>query len=746
VTLEHAAELSALSVRAWRRRAVIAEARGLARKIAPPAGGKPTWLLHRSLHAALERIPNAERRDARDRTRLGGRYPADRVERAYERARWLAEWRARCERDPRVPELEHAAAVVAEAEARGRGRIRISTRSLRRWRTLHDRSGVEGLIDGFKSPTAAGEVRSAAAVECFYSVFRTENKFSARFAHDATRRESKKHGWSWPESYAATTRWLREHDDRSLTFLMRHGKRAWAKRFLPHIEVDHSLIAPGSLFVSDHTQLDLWAEYKGRHLRPWLTALQDDRSRCLVGWHIGPSPHTDAILSAMRRAFRDWAVPERMRIDNGRDFASRQLIGVSKTQRGALRRTLGPQWRKVLGRMSPEDAPIDHRFMGIMGELGIEPIQAQPYSPWAKGTIERFFGTVEDRFAKTFATYCGHDPHSRPESLTDVLRGWTAQQKGTLKKRYGRDWKQAAVLKLVDQTDIPTLDAVAARFADWLVEYHHTPHTGQGMDGKSPLAVWNTATRLRRASPDELEALLRVRGIHRVHASGVRVKIGAATIAYGARSPELKPYVGRDVLVMLDPDSIAQVWVFTPDREKRRLIAKLPANKRLSPAATAEDVREAVAEVSRERKVMHEARRTSRTRTRTAIEKVNAQSSRRLAELRATGTDQAEASPVIVPVDTGFEGLLTAGRAAFDGSPLDGVDPDWTPEEVTRMEALIDATLASPRPAPDDDDEDEEDDWYEGEDDEGVQTMPWPSVIAPPPGYERNKEQTRRRV
>lgn len=218
-------------------------------------------------------------------------------------------------------------------------------------------------------------------MEFFYELYHTQNKISVATCHEVALREARRHGWTWPASYTATLSWLREHDDLSVSYLMRHGKRAWARRYLPHLQIDYTTIQPGYFYVADHTELDLFVLYKGRQIRPWLTAIQDLRSRCIVGWHIGPTPHSDAILSALRMAFRDWAIPSVMRIDNGRDFTSKPITGFTKQERDRLRRALGSSWQQVVKRSEQLVECTDSRWLGVTGELGIELIYAIPYSP-----------------------------------------------------------------------------------------------------------------------------------------------------------------------------------------------------------------------------------------------------------------------------------------------------------------------------------------------------------------------------
>ncbi len=163
-----------------------------------------------------------------------------------------------------------------------------------------------------------------------------------------TRRDADREGWAWSESYQATTKWLRSYDNLQMTFLCRKGHDAYTKKFMPHSEIDYSKLQPGAFYQGDHHECDFWVEHDGKQLRPWLTVWQDLRTRAIVGWHLGPVPHQDAILAALRRALSDWAIPERMRIDNGRDYTSQLVAGNTRSERDKLRRALGRDWQNIL--------------------------------------------------------------------------------------------------------------------------------------------------------------------------------------------------------------------------------------------------------------------------------------------------------------------------------------------------------------------------------------------------------------
>ena len=393
------------------------------------------------------------------------------------------------------------------------------------------------------------------------------------------------------------------------------------------------------MFVCDHTLCDFWVTYKDRQIRPWLTAIQDLKSRCIVGYHVGPTPHQDAILSALRMAFRDWAICRVLKVDNGKDFCARAIVGVSKKERARLRKAIGPDWQRAFKRGEHLVDCTDPRWLGITGELDIDVSYALPYSPQSKATLERWFRTFEEQHAKTQATYTGNKPGSRPECLDEILS---------------------------DPANVPSMEDAQTGVREYLDIYHRSVH---GTLGQTPLAVWETATRLRRASDEALAALVSVRGLYKVGVNGISLRVGGATLTYGAKSAAMKRYVGRNVLIGLDSNDLSHVWAYTPDRERRTIIARLEANERIEPYTCADDAREAIADKKREQSIMHKASRAYAQRTKTVAQRASEHARAKRGELMATGTDDGHFEPRIVPVFTGFESVSKAARSDFETKP-----------------------------------------------------------------------------
>ena len=703
IGIEEAASLSGISVGAWRYRArreadaaPLVHRTSLAR-LGPPLGGKgrPCWYVNRALDDRLS--PSRTTRDAAQaREALCGKYPQHLVERAWKRKDVLDRWRKACLSSPKHPARELAVKIVAEARIHGSEGFAVSVRSLYRWQHAFRKSGIEGLVDRYGANPAERVTRSPEAVAWFYELYHTQTKPTITTCHEATLAEAKRRGCNWPASESATRSWLEAHDNLSVTCLMREGRTVWAKRFLPHVSIDYTTIEPGFMYVADHVQLDLWCSYKGVQIRPWVTDVMDARSRTIVGWWIGPTPHSDSIIAALRRAFANYAVPHVLKVDCGKDFNSKSVTGVTKAERVKLRRTLGKDWqRQARKEKNLVDCGCDPRWLGVTGELGIDLSFTTPYAPWAK-LIERFHRTLHNQFDKQWPTYCGRSVLDRPECLEAIRRGYTDEQKRRLKRQYGKAWKRAAILKVVDQSAVPTLDEIRQAFGEWLDVYHRTEHGGQGMNGRTPLAVWRTASAIRKASDEALMFLCDVRGIYKVGGNGVSFKVGAGTLSYGEKSAALKRYSGRSVLIAMDPLEVSHCYAFTPDRDKRRLIGRLDCNVSVPPYSTADDVREVIADKMRERSVMHKAGRSAARRTMTLSTRLREQTRTKRQELLATGTDDVGVTPRIVPVATGFEGVSRPDRTHVENVPsgtdwADGIDDLLDDEAPTLSVAPFDS-------------------------------------------------------
>jgi len=683
LTCEQAAALTGKSKRFWQARARLEDAeaakagrRSLAIKT-PSANCRPVWQISRKLDERLTACPNAAQRDARGRESLLARYPDDAVEQAFRKAYWLNQYREACRnrRDPSVTKAMVAEHVAGRADKAGDADLVRTWRSLQLWERAYYTPtaegpirGVEALIDrrmlatGASIGNAGTKGRDEAAIAYFYSLFHAPAKHTAKKCHAATLHKARSEGWNWPASYSATARWLRLTDDKALTCLHRDGRTEYSRRFMGYVETECGGIEPGSRYVLDHTRADFWVRHRGELIRPWFTAVIDERSRCLVGWTLGVSPNQDQIAAAVRMAFSEWGLPEHVHVDRGSDFLSELLVGFTKAEKRRLRKEHGADWRTMFRHQ------LDVHWLGIFGELGIQVAEAMPRHPWAKGKVERVFRRWEDEHGKTYFTYWGNKPEARPECAEELRHA----------------------------DDVPTLDDARSRFADWLTVYHNSAHQGQGMDGKSPIEVWRTAATIRKAAEGELLALMQGRGVYRVGPNGVSFRACGKTLCYGQYHPELLRRRGRDVFVTVDPADWSCCHAYDlGSHGRKKYIGRLQSNERIPKDTDTENLREAIRNVRRREKVMGRAAVEAPKRQRNAAAELAAMEAAEAKRLRATGTDdhrpnvrmvQTGFSTAVRTVHEGISGGGTArGSARAGGRALDDARPVTGPVDLAAL-------------------------------------------------------------
>jgi len=235
------------------------------------------------------------------------------------------------------------------------------------------------------------------------------------------------------------------------------------------------------------------------------------------------------------------------------------------------------------------------------------------------------------------------------------------------------------------------MDDARQAVGEYIDLYHATPHTGHGMNGRTPIEVWRTAQSLRRAKDDELIFLMQARGVFKVSGNGVSFTVGATRMSYGATSHKLRRYVGREVFVTVNPANVDHAIAWTA--EDRRFIDRLEANKRIPPNTSADELREAMATVGRARKAKGQAQRSEAQRMRTAAQQVAASRREQHAELKATGTEDHR--PNVTVVHTGFEG---ASAEAIQATATPSVDRTRSAMVAEAKDLWSGQGMAEPQP------------------------------------------------
>lgn len=297
----------------------------------------------------------------------------------------------------------------------------------------------------------------------------------------------------------------------------RKGKEKYRKTAMPKIARDYTPLRVNELWCGDHHQLDLFIRHRGRLLRPWITAWQDLKTRAITGFHISVQPNSWTIALAFRHAvlpkpegdaYPMMGAPERVYIDNGRDFTSHHFGGAQKRFK----------------------VDFNSATRGVLEALRVQRVtHARPYTPWSK-TVERWFGTLTRDLIQDLPGWCGDKPENRPEKLERELVG----------------------------AHLLTMEEVRGAVVEWLIrDYHARPHRGQGMGGKSPLEVWLGTDRvIREFDPKVLDLLLMKAENRTIRPDGIHLG------GHRYWADELALHVGERIDARHSPDEVGRILVF----------------------------------------------------------------------------------------------------------------------------------------------------------------------------------------
>ena len=253
---------------------------------------------------------------------------------------------------------------------------------------------------------------------------------------------------------------------------------------------------------------------------------------------LSPSPNSSTILASLRQGILDEQAmggPSQIWIDCGRDYDPFAFHAQTKQQRLGKRRV-----------------DVDEtECQGLLAMLGIEAHFSLAYNPNGKPKMERFFRTLHDQFDRSWESYAGRSPDTKPETLKAVL---------------------------ADPKRAPTFGEVSEEFDRYLAASNaRTDHQiadlcdPRGMVPLSPadaLAQW-CPTRRVLADPAALDLLMQ--HWHKpvqVHRQGITIKPLGQPLRYGGMSEALRPYKGLRgdkrpwLRVTYDPADLSSIRVY----------------------------------------------------------------------------------------------------------------------------------------------------------------------------------------
>lgn len=342
-----------------------------------------------------------------------------------------------------------------------------------------------------------------------------------------------------------------EETQPDLVCLARMGEEEYVKRFAAKLARKEPEFI-NQVWEGDHHRLDMFVSYQGRAVRPWITAWEDVTSRCMTGWTLAIQANGRTIGLALRHGMLEkrmptwdrevskalagamaalgWdfdmlkeisgktspikGMPSSLYIDNGEDYKSKVKQGIKN-----------PEW---------EDYPRAVR--SFCEVLQIKPMFCTKYSPWAKGHIERFFGTYTDQLSRFLPGYCGKDNKHRPYGLDEQA--------------------MAARGELLDIEELCFLNEV------YFYLYHNTVHSSLGM---TPFEKYERTPKARDGMPDErsLDIALMDTEKAKVYTTGIQ-RFGTMGNRRYYNHPALDKYIGRWVVIRYDPNRIGELLAFDP--------------------------------------------------------------------------------------------------------------------------------------------------------------------------------------
>jgi putative transposase len=290
--------------------------------------------------------------------------------------------------------------------------------------------------------------------------------------------------------------------------ITRYGKQLARKKY----KYGKNIFAPerlGERVEADCHQMDvLVVDAEGKVIgRPYLCALMDVYSRCIMGHEISFSPPSGAkVLRALRSALTDLPMrpysgkPEELILDNGSEFQNKVLQNVATS-------------------------------------YGIELRYVEPRSPDQKPHIERFFGTLNS-------------------SLVHMMPG-TTRSNPTDRGEYEAE-KRATV----------TLEQLKGYFEFWLDNvYHKQKHSSLNMP---PCEMWRIASQVVEPLHHSAEDVnLKCRSMAMRSIQGGRVSI--SDLSWNGPSLPMIAHrllakgKGEKVPVFFDETDLATVWVQDPE-------------------------------------------------------------------------------------------------------------------------------------------------------------------------------------
>lgn len=373
----------------------------------------------------------------------------------------------------------------------------LSPITVRRWKKLVKTQGPAALAGAYGNRKGASVLDSEPEINRFVIGLLAEKPhISSVLMHRALCTRFK--GAAIPTE-RNVARWLANwKQENARDFMALTNPDGYKNRYLSAFgKMDEQITAANQLWMMDSTPADVMLA-DGRHSILGVIDVATRRLRFLVS----KTSTAEAVGQLARRAILEWGVPEAVKLDNGKDYAS-------------------------------------VRFNRLLAALHIEPRFSMPFAGWEKAFIERAFRTFSHGLLELLPGYVGHNVAEAQE-----IRA-----------------RQSFAERLFEKNKVVEIKLTASELQDfcdrWCDDvYAHTAHEGLG--GITPFNK-AAATRnvVKRIEDERALDLLLGEGFERtVVKKGLRIE-GLHYIA-----PELATVIGEPVLVRMDDADLGRAVVY----------------------------------------------------------------------------------------------------------------------------------------------------------------------------------------
>lgn len=446
----------------------------------------------------------------------------------------------------------------------------LSVRTLQRLVCAYHKEGLRGLVPKRRSDCGQSRDLPDELILLTQGLALQVLRRPLTSIHALVSEVAREQGWPIP-SYAQVYRIVQRLPEDVKT-LAQKGAEAYREQF--DLLYRRQASSANVIWQADHCRLRIFVVKEGGKVDlPWLTAIEDDYSRAVAGYHLG------------------WSAPSALRTG----LALRQAIGVKEDERWPMHGV-------------PESFYTDHgsdftskHMEAVAIDLKMTLIFSQVKNPRGRGKMERCFRTMR-------------------EDVLSKLPGYAPKVKDPVaQRRINEQARKEACLTLEE------LDALVRR---WVLEtYHQREHS---VTHARPHERWVASGILPVLPPsaEQLDLLLlQPRRRHKVHQEGIRF------LGTWYMHALLADFVGDAVIIRYDPTNLATIRVYVVDSlEEERFLCQAESIERGGHAVSQQEI--VAARRSRRKRVSKEVGERKRAVTRYASPRALAR--RAVAQLDAT--------------------------------------------------------------------------------------------------------------